>query len=245
MSEIDYVDLINSTKTNNLAMERTNICIEALERKLRLNAEECKSYFRSNSKNELLLIFLNYLVQKYCLSQGIYADAEMGQRIFFKIYSDGELVDIAGAISMNKARWYLADYIVKNSSIITGIMSYGICGFEKAEEQIINKSRELHNINISSKNAEMTMNIYQIITVGACIGYFDVILDYTKLSIKEKNFVQKYEDNHYVIKILSDFYLINKFTGELISFNSSKIKYGEWCNHDILKGLKYLTDKYK
>ncbi|MBU3154028.1 hypothetical protein [Clostridium estertheticum] len=165
MTKIDYIDLINSTRRNNLAIERTKVCIEALERKLKLNVEDFKSYFRSNDKNEFLLNFLNYIVQKYCLSQGIYADAEMEQRIFFKIYLDGELIYIAGAISMNKARWHLADYIVKNSRIITGIMSYKICGFEKVEEQIINKSRELHIIYILNENAEMTMNIYQIITV--------------------------------------------------------------------------------
>lgn len=240
MYENSYDDLIQSTKMNNRALARTNVNVEALKRRIGGKLFDF-NYIAANYGKELLLILQNYLIQKYYKKYGVYTEGSFKDgRLFFYTRLLNEERKIVGCIDINKGKFYLSQHIAEQKDMLSAILSYCIIGFEEIERQILESYLEINKNKNNSNSSDITLSLFQLTTVGNCLGYLDVVVSSDELSDLEANLMDRHKADNFLIKCPSGVILINRFNGDLIFPNNEKIDYKIWCNDKVGDGLKYL-----
>lgn len=236
----DYLQLKEETKVVNRALARTNLCVESLKKrigKIKYNG----SYLAENYGKELLLILQNYLIQKYHKMYGLYAEESYkDERLFFYYYSNGECNGVAGVFDMNKGKYYLSEHIVKSKDMLSSILNYVLNGFEEIEKQILRGLPKAKHIK-PEDNVEITLTLYQLVTVGNCLGYFDVILISDELSNSEQFLMEEFKREKFLVRNNDKMFYIHKFTGELILSCGKRVEFKDWCNYNVGNGLEYIV----
>lgn len=240
-----YLQLRDETKGINRAITRTNICVEAL--KSRIGDKLDRTELESKYGKELLLILQNYLIQKYykrykLITEESYKD----ERLFFYSYNDHKEIEsrVAGILDMNKGKFYLSEYIIKNGDIFSSILRYGNDGFQEIEKQVIDRCVDVSKIEVEP-NSEITLTLYQLLTVGNCLGYFDFILSSDELDSTELFFMEEFKKWKFLIKIRNKKFYIDKFNGQLILSCNNIVEFNNWCDYSVATGLKYILSLLK
>lgn len=234
-----YLQVIEETKIVNRALARTNLCVQALKKKMGLedisNSELVYKYGK-----ELLLILQNYLIQKYYKKYSLFTEELYNdERLFFYRYFISKCESIAGVLDMNKGKYYLSEYILKNGDMFSSIISYGYNGFEEIEKQILRNCTDEYFIK-ENKNSEITLTLYQLVTVGNCLGYFDMVLSSDELSHHKQFMMKEFKRENFLIRYNKNMFYIHKLNGQLMVSSGKIINFKDWCNNDVGKGLDYI-----
>ena len=239
MNVDNYLQVRNETKITNRALGRTNLCVEVLKK--RMGREDYdKNELNNKYGKELLLILRNYLIQKYYKKYNLFTDESYkDERLFFYRYFNNEYHGIAGSICMNKGKYYLSEYVKRNGDIFNSIISYGYNGFESIEQQILENCHEDYHIK-ENENAEITLTLFQLVTIGNCLGYFDMILISDELPYEKQHMMDENKKHKFLIRYKKKLFYIHKFTGQLMLSKDKIIDFKEWCNNDVGNGLNYI-----
>lgn len=229
-----YNELINENNMKNRALARTNINVEALKKRIKTKNYE-PHCFAKEFGNELLLILINYIVQKYHNEYGILCFSDGVERLYF--YKEGE-IELNNRVSVaiiDRGRYYLSSAVLENTEMLSSIINYAINGFETVEKNML---KGLENVYVKERfktDTEKVLTIYQIITVGSCLGYFDVILDEKFLPDSEKFMMKYFTDKQFLIKFMNGFCKIDIMNGDIILANRI-IKFKTWSNNMLVRG---------
>lgn len=236
----NYNGLVDDNKMKNRALARTNINIEALKRRIK-EKYDGPNYNIKEYGDELLLILINYLVQKYYKDYGLLSFSDWIERQYFYVESTDESRNILAAIALDKSRFYLSSSVLESSDMLSGIISYAIDGFENVEKRVLEGLERVKGKEIVKFDAERILTIYQIITVGSCMGYFSVILDELSLQQSDKFMMKYFGHKQFLLKYANGFCRIDMQNGDLIISNRT-IKFEIWNNYSVCKGLEYLIN---
>lgn len=237
-----YLQLRDENKLTNRALARANLCIEALKTRIGNTALD-EITLANNYGKELLLILQNYLIQKYYKKYNLITEESYkDERLFFYSYAHRRKDSICiGVLNMPKAKYYLSDYIIKNGDILGSILSYGYNGFEEIEAQIIRSCYSISSFEGNS-NSEVTLILYQLVTIGNCLEYFDFILSSDELSKEEEFMMTEPKKGKFLLRLNNKKFYIDKFDGQLILSHDKIIDFSDWCNYNVETGLEYLLN---
>lgn len=233
-----YNKLIIDNKTKNLALSRTNINVEALKKRIRIIPNDANC-FAQEFGNELLLILMNYIVQKYYKDYGVLSFSDGDERVYFYTLSEIDLKNTIAIADIGKSRQYLSGSVLENSDMLGTIIKYAIDGFGSLEKDILKGIKRTEVKECLVNNAERVLIIYQIITVGSCLGYFDVILDEKSLQSSDKFIMKYFNTKQFLIKYINGFCKIDIQSGDLVIANRV-VKFKKWSNYSVGSALEYI-----
>jgi uncharacterized protein YqgQ len=236
----NYNDLINVTKTQNRAISRTNINIEAFKKRIEESIRN-EDPIDKEYGSELILIFVNHIVQTYFKSYGILGFPDGKERLwYYKVLKDKSLVCV-GTSCMDKERYYLSRVVIENIDMLSGILNYVTNKVEEDEFRVLELIKKYDNNQLDKSEAEIVTTTYQIVTVGCCLGYFDVIINEQFLESSEKPVMKYFKFKHFLIKYSNRVMNIDIFNGDLIC-GDKIIKFETWSNYSVKNGLDYLIN---
>jgi hypothetical protein len=237
-----YLELRDENKIINRALSRTNLCVEALKSRID-NLKVDKTTLADNYGKEFILILQNYLIQKYYEKYNLITEESyQDERLFFYSYTQSyEKYEHVGILDMLKGKHYLSEYIINNGDIFSAILTYGHNGFQEVENQIINNCTE-KNMFEKNDDSKITLTLYQLVTIGNCLGYFDFILISDEIPDSEEFMMTEFKKGKFLIRSNNKKFYINKFNGQLILSFDKLIGFDEWCNYNVGNGLKYLVN---
>lgn len=236
-----YNELINDNKMKNRALARTNLNIEALKKRTQKACNESNS-FSKEFGNELLLILMNYMIQKYHKEYGLFSFPDGEERLYFYTEPDANSTDTIVTVGIDKSRYYLSCAVLEDVDMLSAIIRYAIDGFENLEKEILRRLESIEKKETVKNDAEKVLTIYQIITLGSCMGYFNIVLDEYFLQRSDRFIMKYYENKKFLIKFINGFCKVDMITGDLIIHNK-RVKFENWSNYCVGKGLEYLINE--